>query len=74
MSVYSLLDVVNRHQPMIHQLWYGLSRATEPLYRPIRRVLPNMGGLDFAPLVVIFGIYAIQEVLRINAGLLIGPG
>lgn len=59
-------NVVNLHQPLVYQIWSGLNRLTEPLYRPIRRVLPDMGGLDFAPLVVIFALIALQRVILIN--------
>jgi len=39
----------------------------EPVYGPIRRALPNMGGIDLAPLVVILGVFALEIVLRNNA-------
>ena len=39
---------------------------TEPLYRPIRRFLPDMGGIDLSPLVVLFGLYALQIVVNNN--------
>ncbi len=46
-------QVLNVRQQFVGQIWYGLNRLLEPLYAPIRRVLPNMGGLDLAPLVVL---------------------
>lgn len=60
-------QVLNLRQPLVAQLWYGLNRLLEPLYGPIRRLLPNMGGLDLAPLVVLIGIYAIRIILINNA-------
>ncbi len=60
-------NVLNRNQPLVWQIWTGLERLLEPLYRPIRRFLPAMGGLDLAPLVVIIGIYALQIILTNNA-------
>jgi len=60
-------NVLNRNQPLVWQIWTGLERLLEPLYRPIRRFLPSMGGLDLAPLVVIIGIYALQIILTNNA-------
>jgi YggT family protein len=59
-------NIVNLHQPIVYQIWSGLNRLTEPLYRPIRRLLPDMGGLDLAPLIVIFGLIAVQRVIFIN--------
>jgi YggT family protein len=60
-------NVLNRNQPLVWQIWTGLERLLEPLYRPIRRFLPSMGGLDLAPLVVIIGVYALQIILTNNA-------
>lgn len=68
MSWLVAFNVINLHQRFVYQIWSGLNRLTDPLYRPIRRVLPDMGGIDLSPLVVIFGIIAIQRVLLINFG------
>ena len=38
---------------------------TEPLYRPIRRVLPNLGGLDLSPLVLLLGIIFLQTLIQL---------
>ncbi len=65
-------DVLNLRQPLVAQIWDGLSRLLEPLYRPIRNVLPNMGGLDLAPLVVFIGIIILQRALANNAGFFLG--
>lgn len=68
MSWLITFQVLNLRQPLVAQLWYGLNRLLEPIYTPIRNALPNMGGLDLAPLVVIIGIYALRIVLANNAG------
>ena len=60
-------QVLNLRQPLVAQIWDGLSRLLEPIYSRIRRILPPMGGLDLAPLVVLVGIYALEIVLRNNA-------
>ncbi|QFT64836.1 YggT family protein [Roseivivax halotolerans] len=65
-------QVLNLRQPIVAQIWDGLNRLLEPLYRPIRQILPNMGGLDLAPLVVLIGIYALRIILANNAGLFYG--
>lgn len=64
-------QVLNARQPLVQQVWGGLARLLEPLYGPIRRVLPAMGGLDLAPLVVLVAIYALEIVLRNNVGLFV---
>lgn len=59
-------QVLNIRQPLVRQIWDALNRLLEPLYAPVRRILPPMGGLDLAPLVVLIAIYALQIVLRNN--------
>ena len=59
-------QVLNIRQPLVRQIWDGLNRLLEPLYAPVRRILPPMGGLDLAPLAVLIAIYALQIVLRNN--------
>ena len=61
-------QVLNLRQPLVAQIWDGLSRLLEPVYSQIRRVLPAMGGLDLAPLVALIGLYAIRIILANNAG------
>ncbi|WP_149588699.1 YggT family protein [Tabrizicola flagellatus] len=59
-------QVLNIRQPLVAQVWHGLNRLLEPLYGPIRRLLPAMGGIDLSPLVVLIGIYALEIILRNN--------
>lgn len=63
--------VLNMNQPLVAQIWDGLNRLLQPIYDPIRRFLPNMGGLDLAPLVVILAVYALEIVIYNNAALLL---
>lgn len=58
-------QVLNIRQPLVSQIWNGLARLLEPLYAPIRRILPPM-GLDLAPLVLLIAVYALQIILRNN--------
>ncbi len=60
-------QVLNLRQPLVAQVWDGLTRLLEPLYGPIRRILPPMGGLDLAPLVALIAVYALRIVLINNA-------
>ncbi|MEM8792923.1 MAG: YggT family protein [Pseudomonadota bacterium] len=61
-------QVVNMHQPLVRQIWGSLNALTEPIYRPIRRMLPNMGGIDITPLIVLLGIYSLQIIVNNNLG------
>lgn len=67
MSWLISFQVLNLRQPLVAQVWDGLNRLLEPIYAPIRRFLPAMGGLDLAPLVLLIGIYALRIVLINNA-------
>ena len=44
-------QVLNLRQPLVSQIWYGLNRILEPIYGPLRRILPDTRPLDLAPLV-----------------------
>ena len=57
-------NVINLYQPLVRQIWDALNAITAPIYRPIRKLLPPMGGFDFAPLIVIIGIYFLRDLLR----------
>ncbi len=60
-------QVLNLRQPLVASLWDGLNRLLEPVYGPIRRRLPYLGGLDLAPLIVLIAIIALRIVLVNNA-------
>lgn len=53
-------QVLNLRQPIVSQIWYGLSQLLDPIYGRLRRVLPATGGIDFAPLIVLLIIYAAE--------------
>ena len=59
-------QVLNLYQPIVRQIWDGLNRLLEPIYQPIRRILPNTGGLDLAPLVALIGVYAARIIIINN--------
>lgn len=59
-------QVLNLRQSLVAQIWYALNRTLDPLYSRIRKLLPATGGIDFAPLIVLFGVYAIEVIIRNN--------
>jgi YggT family protein len=59
-----VFNVVNRYNRFVYGIHTILFRLIEPVLTPIRRFLPDMGGIDFSPLVLIFGLYFIQGVLE----------
>lgn len=59
-------QVLNLRQPLVAQLWDGLNRVLEPVYGRVRSFLPQMGGLDLAPLIVLLAVYALRIVIVNN--------
>jgi YggT family protein len=66
MSWLISFQVLNIRQPFVAQVWYGLTRILEPVYAPIRKVVPVMGGMDLTPLVALVGLEIIRIVLMNN--------
>jgi YggT family protein len=56
-------NVLSLRNPAIESIWTGLERLTEPVYRPIRNLLPQMQGLDLTPLIVLLLIFFLQSVI-----------
>jgi len=54
-------NIINSGNPSVRQIESLLYTVTEPILGPIRRVLPNLGGLDFSPVVVLFLIAFLQQ-------------
>lgn len=64
LSLLIAFNVVNTYNDLVRQLYQGLSTITEPVYRPIRRILPDFGQLDFSPAVVLLLMSLIDVVLN----------
>ena len=62
-------NVINTSNDFVRQLLYALDRITEPLYRPIRRILPDFGALDLSPMVVILLIYILRSIIIPNVAM-----
>jgi YggT family protein len=56
-------NVLNIHSGGVRNFVVALDRLTAPLYRPIRRILPDFGGLDFSPFVILILIQVIKKLL-----------
>ncbi len=66
MSWLISFQVLNLRQPLVAQLWHGINQLLEPVYRPIRRFIPAIGGMDFTPIVLFIGIYALRVIIINN--------
>jgi len=56
-------NVINTYNSGVRSFVNALDRMTEPLYRPIRKILPDFGGLDFSPMVVLLLIYILSNIV-----------
>ena len=56
-------NVINPHSGGVRAFVSALDRITAPLYRPIRRLLPDFGGIDFSPLVLLILIQVLRMLL-----------
>lgn len=56
-------NVINTYNDFVRQLLFALHRITEPLYRPVRRIMPDFGALDLAPMVVLLIIYILRNII-----------
>ena len=59
-------DVVNRRNRAVYTIADSLYRLTEPALRPIRKVLPDLGGLDISPVILILGLIFIRDVVLLS--------
>jgi YggT family protein len=57
-------NVVNTSSNFVRTLLTGLDRVTAPLYRPIRKILPDFGGIDFSPIVLILLIQVVRKLVE----------
>ena len=74
-AVFSWLyafNVVNPRNQFIAMIGNTLYKLTEPVLRPIRNVLPDMGGLDLSPLVLLLGLFFIRVLIVNNYAFLAG--
>ena len=64
MSWLISFNVVNTSNRIVYVIADFLYRLTEPLLVPIRRFLPNLGGLDLSPVVLLLAVWFLRDVLR----------
>jgi YggT family protein len=66
MSWLIAFNVINTHNDLVRSIWQALDKMTEPLYRPIRKVMPDFGALDLSPMVVLLLLYILMNVVLPN--------
>lgn len=68
MSWLVAFNVVNPRNQVVGTILDTLHRLTEPALRPIRRVLPNLGGIDISPIVLLLGLFFVRSLMWELAG------
>jgi YggT family protein len=63
MSWLIAFNVVNSHNPTVRAIWDFLYRVTEPGLRPIRAILPNLGGIDISPVILIIALMFLDQLI-----------
>ena len=64
-------NVVNTRNRFVYAVGDTLYRLTEPVMGPVRRLLPNLGGIDISPIIVLLLIGFVRKLLADNAGYLL---
>jgi YggT family protein len=57
-------NVVNRYNDFVRSIWNLVTALTEPLLKPIRGAIPNFGGIDISPVILLLLIFFIQRVIE----------
>ena len=63
LSLLIAFNVVGLQNDMVRNIWNTLDRLTEPVYRPIRRLLPDTGSLDMSPMIVLVIIWILRRAI-----------
>ncbi|MEZ5996598.1 MAG: YggT family protein [Hyphomonadaceae bacterium] len=67
-------DIVGRRNAFVHSVYEFCRRLTDPILRPLRRLIPPIAGVDLSVLVLLLGIQLLREMLPWLAGVLTGRG
>ncbi len=59
-------NVINTYNDFVRSIWQALEKMTEPLYRPIRKIMPDFGALDLSPMVVLLLLYILMNIVVPN--------
>ncbi|MCI0734922.1 MAG: YggT family protein [Beijerinckiaceae bacterium] len=56
-------NVVNRYNEVVRSIWNLVTALTEPLLRPIRGIVPNFGGIDISPIILLLLIFFLERII-----------
>ncbi len=64
MSWLIAFNVINIYNDLVRSIWNGLNAVTEPLLRPIRSILPSLGGIDISPIILLLLIFLVEDIIQ----------
>jgi len=56
-------NVINYRNDFVRSIWNGLQAVTEPLLRPIRNFMPNLGSIDISPVILLLLIFFLERII-----------
>ena len=56
-------NVINYSNDFVRSIWNGLQAVTEPLLRPIRNIMPNLGAVDISPVILLLLIFLLERII-----------
>lgn len=63
MATLISFKVINSYQPVVRKIMYALNRLCEPALKPIQKILPDLGGLDISPIILLLLLNFVRESL-----------
>ena len=63
LSLLISFNVVNTYNPFVRSLWQAITAVTEPLLKPIRRIMPDLGGLDLSPVILLLALLFVRWIV-----------
>jgi YggT family protein len=64
LSILISFNIINTHNDLVRAVWEGLNRLLDPVYRPIRRFMPDTGALDLSPMALLILLQILNVVVR----------
>ncbi|WP_034993176.1 YggT family protein [Beijerinckia mobilis] len=64
MSWLIAFNVINMYNDLVRSIWNALNALTEPVLRPIRSVLPDLGGIDISPVILLLLLFLLEDVIQ----------
>ena len=59
-------NIVNMQNKIVVTILYATNKLTDPLLNPVRRILPNLGGIDISPIILVLCLLFVQDYIRFN--------